>query len=115
PEVEVDWARAPELAVLMAVPVAVASPVSPVSPESPEKALVLPPATAKPRRPALTAFRLTVAGPVAPLAPELPLMAKGLDSAVDVAGPVLPVLVDEDCDHDRPESPERAVGLAVTL
>jgi hypothetical protein len=44
--------------------------------------------------------------PVPPVEPELPEMATGLEMAVDVAGPVLPVLVAADDAFTEPESPD---------
>jgi hypothetical protein len=53
--------------------------------------------------------------PVPPVEPELPEMATGLEMAVDVAGPVLPVLVAVDDAFTAPELPEMAAGDSTTL
>src|SRR5436190_410341 len=50
-----------------------------------------------------------------PLSPELPVTACGSAIAVEEAGPVLPVLVDDDCAHEVPESPDWAHGDWVRL
>ena len=47
-----------------------------------------------------------LAVPVPPVDPELPEMATGLEMAVDVAGPVLPVLVADDDAFTSPELPD---------
>src|SRR5205085_5252206 len=47
--------------------------------------------------------------------PELPLMATGLEIAVDVAGPVAPVLVALDEEWTSPELPDWATGASTTL
>lgn len=114
PDVAFDEALAPELATLMALPLAIASPVSPDRPELPEVASP-PTAIAVPRIPVLIAVGLDVAAPVAPVEPELPETAIGADTADETAGPVFPVLVELDCDDDDPELPEIATGLATTL
>jgi hypothetical protein len=57
---------------------------------------------------------LVLALPVAPVGPELPLMATGFDDAVDVAGPVLPVLVAVDWALTAPELPDWATGVSTT-
>src|SRR2546423_7005925 len=110
PDVESALERAPELAMLCAVPSAWALPVSPVAPESPERTFT-PRMLALPRIAVLTAPRVASALPVSPELPESPETAVGLATAVDDAGPVLPVLVDEDCAHDVPESPDWASGV----
>ncbi|MBV8296351.1 MAG: hypothetical protein JO085_05905, partial [Acidimicrobiia bacterium] len=56
-----------------------------------------------------------LAVPVPPVDPELPLMATGFEIAVDVAGPVLPVLVALDEEFTAPESPDWATGAITTL
>src|SRR5207237_636856 len=53
--------------------------------------------------------------PVAPVPPELPLMATGLLMAVEVAGPVLPVLVAVEDEMTSPELPDCAVGVTTSL
>src|SRR5204863_836208 len=58
-----------------------------------------------------TAPAVTSASPVRPESPELPDTAVGFASAVELASPVLPVLVDDDCAHDVPESPDLASGF----
>jgi hypothetical protein len=70
---------------------------------------------AVPRIPVLIAVGLDVAAPVAPVDPELPDTAMGADTALDEAGPVLPVLVALDCEDDDPELPEWATGVATTV
>ena len=104
PDAESEWDSAPELAMLKAAPATWALPVSPVLPESPLRtaAVMLP----VPLIPVLAAVRSPRALPVLPESPESPLAATGLASAVDVAGPVLPVLVALDCAHAVPESPD---------
>ena len=51
------------------------------------------------------------------MSPESPDIAVGLPTAVELAPPVSPVLVEEDWAHEAPESPDTAVGvwLAFTL
>jgi len=114
PDAEVLLALAPELAVLLALPTAIAGPVGPELPEPPEVA-VPPVATAVPRMAVLVAVGLDVAAPVDPVEPELPETATGLLTATDVAAPVLPVLVALDCDEEDPEFPEVATGLTLTV
>src|SRR5436309_14366833 len=63
----------------------------------------------------LTAVRLALMSPESPDFPESPETAVGSASAVEVAGPVLPVLVEDDCAHAVPELPERATGLSVSV
>ena len=63
----------------------------------------------------MTAARSTVAAPVAPVAPELPDWASPLVTALDVAAPVLPVLVELDWARASPELPEAASGSAETV
>jgi hypothetical protein len=58
-----------------------------------------------------TAATLEWTSPVLPVEPELPEMATGLDTDVDDAGPVLPVLVADDWATADPESPVMASGL----
>src|SRR5207302_4007243 len=57
------------------------------------------------------------ASPVLPEAPESPDCASGLAVAVELAAPVFPVLVDELCARESPESPLIACGdrFSVTL
>src|SRR5438874_13455442 len=85
PDVAMERLLAPVLAVESARPFARASPVAPESPE-PD-------------------FR----PPAVPVAPEAPVLAVGLDPAEEVAGPVFPVLVEEDWALASPELPEIAV------
>lgn len=113
PEVEVELAPAPELALLMAVPAAIAAPVSPESPELPVRTLP-PTATAVPRIPVLMAVGLDTALPVEPVLPELPEIATGFDVALELALPVRPELVALDWLRVLPELPETAVGLTFT-
>ena len=84
---------APELATELALPVAMASPVSPEPPEEP-----------------LTA-PMPLAAPVGPVGPELPDTADGAELALEVAGPVVPELVEEDWAVTGPEAPDCAKGL----
>jgi hypothetical protein len=113
PDADSDVAPAPELALLSARPIAVAGPVLPDRPEDPETAL--PPMTMTvPRMPVFVAVGLEIAAPVAPVDPELPEMATGLDTALDVALPVLPVLVALDWALVEPELPVVADGLTRT-
>jgi len=105
PELALDVASAPELATLLALPLAIAAPVLPELPELPEVALP-PTAIAVPSIPVLTATGLDVAAPVAPVEPELPDTAIGAETALDEAGPVFPVLVALDCDDADPELPD---------
>ena len=51
--------------------------------------------------------------PVEPVDPESPERAAGRKAAVELAGPVSPVLVAEDWLRVVPESPVRAVGMTV--
>jgi hypothetical protein len=53
--------------------------------------------------------------PVPPVDPELPEMETGLEMAVDVAGPVLPVFVADDDAFTAPELPDWATGDSTTL
>ena len=90
--------------------------MSPVVPESPDRAtalgtLALPLMAAS----VFVAVISAVALPVSPESPESPETACGLDVAVELAAPVLPVFVAEDCDHAVPELPERATGSSVRL
>lgn len=87
PEIDVELAPAPDVALLMALPVAVAGPVFPECPELPVTALP-PMATAVPRSPVLMAVGLDTAAPVEPVCPELPEMATGFDVALELALPV---------------------------
>jgi hypothetical protein len=64
---------------------------------------------------ALTLCWVELAVPVGPVDPELPEMAIGLETAVDVAGPVLPVLVADDDEWTSPELPDWATGVSTTL
>jgi hypothetical protein len=114
PDSERDAASAPEPATLSALPIATAGPVLPELPELPEVALP-PTATAVPRMPLLVALGLEVAAPVEPVAPELPEMAIGLDTALDEALPVSPVLVALDWELVAPELPVDAVGVTTTV
>ncbi len=140
PEVETEAVWAPELAELVALPVAVASPELPDVPLLPEvegdgepapligmkivepptgmeipPEPALPPNTlAMPRMPVFRANGLLVAEPVLPGVPEVPEVARGLETAVEVAAPVSPELVALDWARDAPLSPVMALGLAVT-
>src|SRR5438270_13942591 len=58
---------------------------------------------------------LTLASPVVPVLPESPDTASGSAIAVDVAGPVSPVLVADDCAITVPELPVIAEGDWVRL
>jgi len=114
PDAALLVALAPELAVLLALPTAIAGPVFPEAPELPVSALP-PVATAVPRMAELVALGVDVAAPVDPVGPELPETATGLLAADDEAGPVLPVLVALDCDDAEPEFPEVATGATLTV
>lgn len=114
PDAALLLALAPELAVLLAVPTAMAGPVLPEAPELPVRALP-PAATAVPKMPVFVAFGLDMAAPVGPVGPELPETATGLLEADDDAGPVAPVLVALDCDETGPEFPDVATGLTVSV
>ncbi len=140
PEVDTEEVWAPELARLVALPTAVALPELPEEPLSPEvagsggaaplmgmkmvepptgmempPAPALPPKTlAMPRMPVLRAKGLLVAAPLVPGVPEVPEVEAGLESAVEVAAPVSPVLVALDWAREAPLSPVVALGLAVT-
>src|SRR5437764_12826887 len=59
--------------------------------------------------------RRVFAPPVEPVDPESPERAAGMKTAVELAGPVLPVLVADDCERVWPESPVCAVGVTVAL
>jgi hypothetical protein len=85
----------------------------------------LPTATALPVRPefllspdsaegSADAVALEWTSPVLPVEPESPVMATGLDTDVDDAGPVLPVLVADDWATAAPESPVMASGFTST-
>src|SRR5438270_10020468 len=67
--------------------------------------------TDRPLMPLLRTARLALTAPLLPVSPESPLMATGLPTAVELAPPVSPVLVEEDCAVDAPELPETAVGV----
>ena len=114
PDAELLLALAPELAVLLALPTAIAGPVFPDAPELPVEALP-PVATAVPRIAELVALGVDVAAPVDPVGPELPETATGLLEAADEAGPVVPELVALDCDDDGPELPDLATGETLTV
>jgi hypothetical protein len=114
PDAALLVALAPELALLTALPTAMAGPVLPELPELPDVA-VPPMATAVPRMPVLVAVGFDVAPPVLPVLPELPETATGLLTADDDAGPVFPVLVALDCDEADPEFPDVATGLTLTV
>ncbi len=114
PDAALLVALAPELALLLALPMATAGPVSPELPELPDCAEP-PTATAVPRIPELVAVGFEVAAPVLPVFPELPDTATGLLTADEDAGPVFPVLVALDCDFAAPESPDVATGLTLTV
>jgi hypothetical protein len=114
PDAALLVALAPELALLLALPTAIAGPVLPELPELPDWAPP-PTTTAVPRMPELVAVGLDVAGPVFPVFPELPDTATGLLTACDDADPVFPVLVALDCDVADPELPDVATGLTLTV
>src|SRR6266566_678562 len=114
PDVDVDSLAAPLLAKLSAVPSAWVSPVRPESPELPDPRLSVS-MIARPLIAVFKAPRVALTLPVLPVPPESPLCAIGLDHAVELAPPVLPVLVAEDCAVDAPELPERASGSWVAL
>ena len=65
--------------------------------------------------PVLTAPAVTLTSPVRPVSPELPDTAVGLPTAVELAPPVSPVFVAEDCAVEAPELPETAVGVCQPL
>ena len=109
PDTELACDSAPELASDLAEPLAVASPVLPESPLRPE--VMAPVICDLPLMALFRAPRLALALPLLPVSPELPLSAIGLPTAVELAPPVLPVLVDEDWACDAPESPEIAEGV----
>ena len=130
PEVATAPELAPELARLLAdAEVTVAEPVKPelpattkepvppktVLPEKAAMALVVPPMIAWPRSSELVAVAFTVAAPVGPMSPELPDVATGLAVAVELAGPVLPLLLADDWAVTSPERPLVAVGLRSRL
>jgi len=64
---------------------------------------------------ALGVVKAVWAPPVEPVDPESPDSAAGLNKALELAGPVSPVLVAEDWLLVRPESPVCAVGVTVAL
>src|SRR5947209_1421650 len=103
--------ESPDLATPLAADVA--SPVPPELPESPEMAL--PAGSAEPFNPVFTAPIVALTLPVRPVSPESPESASPSDTAVELAEPVLPVLVEEDCAMAAPESPDTAAGLCVDL
>src|SRR5581483_3504304 len=84
-------------------------PVLPELPELPEAAFR--PGSATPLMPVLTAPTVAFTSPVRPVSPELPDRAAPFDTAVELAEPVSPVLVEEDWAMAAPELPETAVGL----
>src|SRR5205807_7887503 len=86
-----------------------ASPVPPEFPELPERALT--DGSALPLSFVLTAPTVALTSPVRPVPPELPERAAPSETAVELAEPVLPVLVEEDWAMAAPESPETADGL----
>jgi hypothetical protein len=114
PDAALLVALAPELALLLALPMAIAGPVFPEAPEFPDWAPP-PTTTAVPRMPELVAVGLDVAAPVLPVFPELPDTATGLLKACDDAGPVFPVLVALDCDEADPVFPDVATGFTLTV
>src|SRR5438270_867514 len=85
-----------------------ASPVPPEFPELPERALT--DGSALPLSFVLTAPTVALTSPVRPVPPELPERAAPSETAVELAEPVLPVLVEEDWAMAAPESPEIAAG-----
>src|SRR5205814_5664306 len=88
--------------------------VSPVRPESPVCTAEAPILELL-RIWVLSVAAVNLAAPVLPESPELPDSAWGSAIAVEDAAPVSPVLVAEDWARERPESPEMADGLCVTL
>ena len=114
PEVAVDATWAPELAPLMAVPTERALPVRPLRPERPEVASP-PTAMAVPRMAVFSASGMDSASPVSPVSPEFPEMADGAAVAVEVAAPVLPVLVALACEVASPVLPVVVSGVSVRL
>src|SRR5205085_11416644 len=84
-------------------------PVVPGSPELPEAAG--PSGRAVPLMAVLIAPAVSFTSPVLPVSPESPETATGLPTAVELAPPVSPVLVAEDCAVDAPELPDRALGV----
>lgn len=114
PELAIEVPLAPVLAMLIALPSAMAGPVEPEFPELPE--LADPPmTTVVPNGPVFTTVGPDVADPVAPVLPELPDTATGAENALDSALPVLPVLVELDWAEAEPELPVLELGLTVTL
>ena len=63
-----------------------------------------------PLMPVLMAPAVRFTLPVSPVLPESPDTAVGLPTAVELAPPVSPVLVAEDCAVEAPELPEKALG-----
>ena len=57
---------------------------------------------------------LAVPLPLGPVSPEFPVIDVGLAIPVELAGPVLPVLVLEDCEVTSPESPLMLSGDSST-
>ena len=114
PDVELAWLAAPLLAKLSAVPAAWVSPVLSESPELPDPSLFTS-MIARPLIAVLTAPRVAFTSPLLPVSPESPLSATGLAQPVELAPPVFPVLVAEDCAVDAPELPDRASGSWVDL
>src|SRR5438105_44073 len=108
PDLACAFESAPELSDDLAAPAALASPVRPESPESPDSAS--PCGVLADNNDVLLSVTFALASPVVPVLPELPEMATGLASAVEVAGPVSPVLVADDWAIAAPESPLIAVG-----
>ena len=93
---------------------AAAGPVAPVSPESPEVAgppvAVASRRMPRARRRPVVAVGMASASPVSPVSPELPEVARPAKVAVEVAAPVLPVLVALAWVVASPEKPEKATG-----
>src|SRR5581483_2092302 len=108
PDCAFDADVAPELAFDTALPTATALPVRPELPLSPERALAS--TFTLPLIAVFDADTLVCASPVPPVEPELPEMATGLETLVEDAGPVLPVLVADDCAVLAPELPVMAAG-----
>lgn len=85
--------------------------VAPVEPDAVCVGLI---AIAVPSGAVLTAVGLELTSPESPVAPEPPEVASGELIASEKAGPVSPVLVDDDPARASPELPEIAVGDALT-
>src|SRR5206468_1327981 len=85
------------------------------TPPAPPRRLRAPKTLAMPRMPVLRAKGLEVGVPGVPGVPELPVWATGLEVDTEVAAPVAPVLVAEDCTVASPLVPEVAAGVTARL